>query len=85
MFANATLLLPPYRYGAMLPPQSNAVEMLLCVALMIVSSVLWVYTMGQMCAIAASMDPDSANFHHIMDGLNMFMRERGIEKKLRVR
>lgn len=69
----------------MLPPQSNAVEMLLCVALMIVSSVLWVYTMGQMCAIAASMDPDAANFHHIMDGLNMFMRERGIEKKLRVR
>ena len=69
----------------MLPPQSNAVEMILCVFLMVVSSVIWVYTMGQMCAIATSMDPDTANFHRIMDGLNMFMRERGIEKRLRVR
>ena len=69
----------------MLPPQSNAVEMILCTFLMVISSVLWVYTMGQMCAIAGSMDPDSARFHHIMDGLNNFMRERGIEKKLRVR
>ena len=72
-------------YGAMLPPQSNAIEMILCVFLMVISSIIWVYTMGQMCAIATSMDPDTANFHRIMDGLNMFMRERGIEKKLRVR
>ena len=85
VYANAALLLPSYRYGAMLPPQSNAVEMILCVFLMVVSSVIWVYTMGQMCAIATSMDPDTANFHRIMDGLNMFMRERGIEKRLRVR
>jgi len=69
----------------MLPPQSNVAEMTSCVILMLVSSVIWVYTMGQMCAIATSMDPDTANFHRIMDGLNMFMRERGIEKKLRVR
>ena len=85
VYDNAALLLPSYRYGAMLPPQSNAVEMILCVFLMVVSSVIWVYTMGQMCAIATSMDPDTANFHRIMDGLNMFMRERGIEKRLRVR
>ena len=71
-------------YGAMLPPESNATEMILCVALMLVSSIIWVYTMGQMCAIATSMDPDTANFHRIMDGLNMFMRERGLEKKLRI-
>ena len=72
-------------YGAMLPPQSNAIEMIVCVFLMVISSILWVYTMGQMCAIATSMDPDTANFHRIMDGLNMFMHERGIDKKLRVR
>ena len=72
-------------YGAMLPPQSNVVEMILCVILMVVSSVLWVYTMGQMCAIATSMDPDTAHFHRVMDGLNMFMRERGIDRQLRVR
>ena len=72
-------------YGAMLPPQSNAIEMIVCVFLMVISSILWVYTMGQMCAIATSMDPDTANFHRIMDGLNMFMHERGIDRKLRVR
>ena len=77
--------LHPHRYGAMLPPQSNAIEMIVCVFLMVISSILWVYTMGQMCAIATSMDPDTANFHRIMDGLNMFMHERGIDKKLRVR
>jgi hypothetical protein len=50
----------------MLPPQSNAVEMIVCVFLMVISSILWVYTMGQMCAIATAMDPDTANFHRIM-------------------
>ena len=72
-------------YGAMLPPASNSSEMFLCVVLMMVSSMIWVYTMGQMCAIATSMDPDTTAFHNNMDALNAFMRERGLQTDLRVR
>ena len=48
---------------------------------MLTSSMMWVYTMGQMCAIATSMDPNSAAFHSSMDALNSFMHERGLNKE----
>jgi len=72
-------------YGAMLPPDSNATEKFWCVVLMLISSMMWVYTMGQMCAVATALDPDTATFHNRMDALNAFMRERGLDKSLRVK
>ena len=72
-------------YGAMLPPDSNATEKFWCVVLMLISSMMWVYTMGQMCAVATALDPDTATFHNRMDALNAFMRERGLDKGLRVK
>ena len=48
---------------------------------MLTSSMMWVYTMGQMCAIATSMDPDATAFYNSMDTLNSFMHERGLNKE----
>jgi len=72
-------------YGEMLPAISNPGEQALCVVLMLASSIVWVYMMGQMCAIASTMDPDTTQFRNSLDSLNSFMRERGLNPELRVR
>ena len=44
-----------------------------------------VYITGKACAIAANMDPDATAFHNALDALNLFMKERGLDHRLRVR
>ena len=42
------------------------------------------YVMGSACGIAANLDPHGVMFRNRMDGLNFFMRERGLPKSLKV-
>lgn len=69
-------------YGEMLPV--NTSERLICSVLMLFSSIVWCYVMGQACSIAATMDPHSIEFKGHMDSLNEFMRDRGLPKTLKV-
>ena len=39
--------------------------------------------MGQMCAIASTMDPDTTQFRNSLDALNSFMRDRGLNPEAR--
>merc|ERR1719473_1825267 len=69
-------------YGEMLPV--NTTERVICSVLMLTSSIVWCYVMGQACSIAATLDPASIEFKANMDALNLFMRERGLPKSLKV-
>jgi len=69
-------------YGEMLPV--NTSERVICSAVMLSSSIVWCYVMGQACSIAATMDPASIDFKSNMDSLNMFMRERGLPRSLKI-
>jgi len=69
-------------YGEMLPVTST--ERAVCSILMLSSSIVWCYVMGQACSIAATMDPAAIEFKANMDSLNVFMRERGLPKSLKV-
>lgn len=69
-------------YGEMLPVTTN--ERWICSILMLASSTVWCYVMGQACSIAATMDPSSIEFQANMDALNQFMHDRGLPKTLKV-
>ena len=69
-------------YGEMLPVTTT--ERMICSILMLQSSIIWCYVMGQACSIAATMDPAAVDFKANMDALNAFMRERGLPKSLKV-
>ena len=69
-------------YGQMLPV--NTGERIFCSFLMLFSSMMWCYVMGQACGIAAQMDPGTVEFHMIMDQLNRYMRERGLPHDLKI-
>jgi len=75
-------------YGAMLPPDDNENEQLVCSTCMFFSSLIWVYSMGQICAIASTMDPETTQFHNTLDSINHLMRLRrlrpGLQRELRV-
>ena len=69
-------------YGEMLPVTTT--ERVICSILMLSSSIVWCYVMGQACSIAATMDPASVDFKANMDLLNSFMRDRGLPASLRI-
>ena len=69
-------------YGEMLPV--NTTERVICSILMLSSSIVWCYVMGQACSIAATLDPAAIEFKANIDALNVFMRERGLPKTLKV-
>ena len=68
-------------YGEMLPVTTT--ERWICSILMLGSSIVWCYVMGQACSIAATMDPASIEFKANMDALNQFMNDRGLPRTLK--
>ena len=51
---------------------------------MMVSGVVWTYAIGSVAAIAATLDPNRIEYQNTMDQLNYFMRERSLQKPMRI-
>ena len=70
-------------YGDITP--RNPDEMLIAAVLLLMSSCLWAYIIGNATTIVSTGDPAAIEHHQTMDQLNSFMRERGFPDKMRTR
>eukprot|EP00937_MAST-01D_sp_MAST-1D-sp2_P004838 g4838.t1 len=60
-------------------------ERVFCVLLFLCGGALWAYVVGAVCAIVASLDKATNEFHLTMDELNIFMKDETLPMEMRVR
>eukprot|EP00411_Alexandrium_monilatum_P043465 CAMPEP_0175484416 /NCGR_PEP_ID=MMETSP0095-20121207/79985_1 /TAXON_ID=311494 /ORGANISM="Alexandrium monilatum, Strain CCMP3105" /LENGTH=369 /DNA_ID=CAMNT_0016786141 /DNA_START=144 /DNA_END=1250 /DNA_ORIENTATION=- len=69
-------------YGDVCPV--NMKEYWVSCVCMSVSAALWAFIIGEVCRIAASVDPHEARFMHTMDDLNSLMKSRQMPRSMRM-
>jgi len=72
-------------YGDIAAAGNNSWEQAWCVALMLISSLVWAQVIGTYCGIVAQMNPEANAFHEIMDDLNRFMSREHVPREMRSR
>jgi len=72
-------------YGDIAAAANNSWEQAWCVALMLISSLVWAQVIGTYCGIVAQMNPEANAFHEIMDDLNRFMSREHVPREMRSR
>jgi hypothetical protein len=72
-------------YGDISASAKNSVEMWVAVSLMMVSSLIWASVIGTYCGVVATLNPDRAAFHEMIQELNRFMAREDLEAGLQFR
>ena len=68
-------------YGDITP--KNDTERAVCCLLMMISGATWAFVIAEAAGIAATLDPNGAAFRNSMDALNVYMKERKLDKEMR--
>ena len=63
---------------------ATAIEFYLHTAMMVVGSFVWAYVISNACGILATLDPNTVHYHHMMDTLNSFARDKCLPREMTV-
>ena len=69
-------------YGDIVP--QNTTERIICAVLMLLSGMMWTYVIGNVAAIATTLNPNRVLYENTMDQLNYFMRQRALPRSMRM-
>ena len=69
-------------YGEFLPV--NTTERIFLIVLMVLSGFVWTFVIGKVSMVCTSLDPNTIAYQNDMDSLNFFMRDRQLNKELRL-
>ena len=72
-------------YGDIAATPRNSFEMMIAVILMMVSSLIWASVIGTYCGVVATLNPDLAAFHEMIQDLNRFMLREQLAPELQFR
>ena len=61
----------------------NDVEVIVCLCMMLIGSLLFAYLVGSFCGLAANLAPDTVRFRQDLTDLNKFHAAHAIPKQLR--
>ena len=67
------------------PPTRRRAEMLMCVFLMLIASLIWASVIGTYCGVVATLNPELAAFHEMIQDLNRFMARENLPSPLQCR
>ena len=72
-------------YGDIAATPFNPTEQAVCIALMLVSSLIYAQVIGTYCGVVANLNPEATAFRETLDDLNRFMTREELPNEMRQR